>query len=96
MLLAAFYTEEYAENFGDIFETVSGVGVGDTVRLTSGEITKEFTIKGIVQSKVDEVSLATYIPEREFRRLFNRVDRNADFIVVRADKQGQELSLIHI
>jgi len=83
ILLGALYTAEYAENFGDIFETVSGVGPGDTVRLTSGNISKEFIIKGIVQSKVDEVSLNAYIPEREFRRLFNRFDRNADQIVIR-------------
>jgi ABC-type lipoprotein release transport system permease subunit len=83
ILLGALYTEEYAQNFGDIFETVSGVKPGDTVRLTSGDASKEFIIKGIVQSKVDEVSLNTYIPEREFRRLFGRIDRNADQIVVR-------------
>ena len=83
ILLGALYTAEYAENFGDIFETVSGVGPGDTVRLSSGSISKEFIIKGIVQSKVDEVSLNAYIPDREFRRLFNRFDRNADQIVIR-------------
>lgn len=83
ILLGALYTEEYASNYGDIFETVSGVTPGDTVRLTIGDISKEFTVKGIVQSKVDEVSLNSYIPEREFRRLFNRFDRNADQIVIR-------------
>jgi len=83
ILIGALYTEEYASNFGDIFETVSGVKPGDTVRLTSGDISKEFVVKGIVQSKVDEVSLNTYIPEREFRRLFSRLDRNADRIVIR-------------
>jgi putative ABC transport system permease protein len=83
IVLGALYTDEYASNFGDIFETVSGVGPGDTVRLTIGEVSKEFTVKGILQSKVDEVSLNTYIPEREFRRLFGRIDRNADQIVIR-------------
>lgn len=83
ILLGALYTEEYAENFGDIFETVSGVAPGDTVRLTAGDISKELIVKGIIQSKVDEVSLNTYIPEREFRRLFARLDRNADQIVLR-------------
>ena len=96
ILLGALYTEEYAENFGDIFETVSDVAPGDTVRLTSGEISKEFTIKGIVQSKVDEVSLNTYIPDREFRRLFNRIDRNADQIVIRISKPGQEATVKEI
>lgn len=90
ILLGALYTEEYAQNFGDIFETISGVAVGDTVRLTSGTVSKEFIIKGIVQSKVDEVSLNTYIPEREFRRLFNRIDRNADQIVIRTTPRADE------
>ncbi len=83
ILLGALYTEEYAQNFGDIFETVSNVAPGDTVRLTKGTVSKEFIIKGIVQSKVDEVSLNSYIPEREFRRLFGRLDRNADQIAIR-------------
>lgn len=90
ILLGALYTEEYAQNFGDIFETVSNVSPGDTVRLTSGDVSKEFTVKGIVQSKVDEVSLNTYIPEREFRRLFGVTDRNADQIVMRVSKTGDE------
>jgi putative ABC transport system permease protein len=84
ILLGALYTEEYASNYGDLFDTVSGVQPGDTVRLTAGDVTKEFIVKGIVQSKVDEVSFNTYIPEREFRRLFDRYDRNADQIVIRA------------
>lgn len=93
ILLGALYTKEYASNYGDIFETVEGVEVGDTVRLTSGTITKEFVVKGIIQSKVDEVSLNTYIPEREFRRLFNRIDRNADQIVVRLDSPTENSEL---
>jgi putative ABC transport system permease protein len=83
ILVGALYTEEYASNYGDIFETVTKVVPGSTVRLTSGDVSKEFTVKGIVQSKVDEVSLNTYIPEREFRRFFDRFDRNADQIVMR-------------
>lgn len=83
IVIGALYTEEYASNYGDVFETVTGVKPGSTVRITSGETSKEFIVKGIVQSKVDEVSLNTYIPEREFRRFFNRFDRNADQIVIR-------------
>jgi ABC-type lipoprotein release transport system permease subunit len=83
ILMGAFYIKEYAQQFSDIFETVEGVQPGDTVRVTVGSVSKEFIIKGIIQSKVDEVTLNTYIPEREFRRLFNRVDRNADQIVIR-------------
>ncbi len=82
ILIGAYYIKEYAEQFGDIFDTVENVHPGDTVRVTAGDVSKEFTVKGIIQSKVDEVTLNTYIPEREFRRVFNRFNRNADTIVI--------------
>jgi ABC-type lipoprotein release transport system permease subunit len=91
ILIGYYYLEEFAEQFGDIFDTISNVKPGDTVRLTVGEISKEFIVKGIVASKVDQVSLNTYIPEREFRRLFGRLDRNADQIVIRV-KSGESES----
>lgn len=89
ILVGAFYIKEYAAQFQDIFETIEQVKPGDTVRLSVGDISKEFIIKGILKSKVDEVTLNTYIPEREFRRLFNRVDRNADQIVIRLNAPSE-------
>jgi putative ABC transport system permease protein len=83
ILIGAYFIEEYAQQFGDVFQSVADVGPGDTVRLTIGNVSKEFTVKGIVQSKVDEINLTTFIPEKEFRRLFNRLDRNANQIVIR-------------
>jgi putative ABC transport system permease protein len=85
ILVGSYYIEEYAEQFGDVFDSLSGVGPGDTVRLTAGDISKELIVKGIIQSKVDEVSLNTYLPEREFRRLFGRTTVDADEIVMRVD-----------
>lgn len=93
ILVGVYYIKEYAEQFGDIFETVAGVKPGDTVRLTVGDTSKEFVVKGIIQSKVDEVSLNTYIPEREFRRLFNRIDRNADQIAIRVVTPDSEAAV---
>jgi ABC-type lipoprotein release transport system permease subunit len=83
ILIGVYYLKEYAEQYGDIFETIEGVGPGDTVRLSVGDTSKEFVVKGIIQSKVDDINLNTYIPEREFRRLFGRNDHNADQIVMR-------------
>lgn len=85
ILIGAYYLKEYAEQFGDIFDSIDAK-TGDTVRLTVGDVSKEFVVKGIVESKVDEINLATYIPEREFRRVFGRLDRNADQIVIRTVK----------
>lgn len=83
ILIGAYFVERYAQQFGDVFDSLSNVKPGDSVRLTSGSVTKEFTVKGIIQSKVDEINLNTYIPEQEFRRFFGRIDRNADQIVLR-------------
>ncbi len=94
ILIGIYYIEEYAQQFGDVFDTVSGISPGDTVRLTVGDTTKEFIVKGIIESKVDEVNLATYIPEREFRRLFNRLDRNADQIVIRTVEPSDNASVV--
>lgn len=82
ILLGAYYLKEYAENFGDIFDTIDAK-TGDTIRLSANGVSKEFIIKGIIESKVDEINLSAYIPEREFRRIFGRLDRNADTIVIR-------------
>jgi ABC-type lipoprotein release transport system permease subunit len=90
ILIGAYYTEEFAEQFGDIFDSLENIKPGVPVRLTAGDISKEFIVKGIVQSKVDEISLNTYIPEREFRRIFDRYDRNADQIVVRVQPTANE------
>jgi ABC-type lipoprotein release transport system permease subunit len=86
ILIGVYYLKEYAEQYGDIFETVENVKPGSTVRLTAGEVSKEFIVKGIIQSKVDDINLNTYIPEREFRRLFGRNDQNADQIVMRLSR----------
>ena len=90
ILIGYYYLEESAQDFGDIFDTISNVKPGTTVRLSVGNVSKEFIVKGIVRSKVDQISLNTYIPEREFRRLFGRVDRNADQIVIRVNTEGSE------
>jgi ABC-type lipoprotein release transport system permease subunit len=90
ILIGSYYIEEYAVQFGDIFDSLSNIEPGSTVRLTAGDVSKEFIVKGIVQSKVDEVSLNTYIPEREFRRIFDRFDRNADQIVIRVQPTVSE------
>jgi ABC-type lipoprotein release transport system permease subunit len=93
ILIGAYYVSQYAAQYGDIFESVENVHPGDTVRLTIGSLSKEFEVKGIIKSKVDEISLNTYIPEREFRRLFGRLDKNADQIVVRLERPEQNVTV---
>ncbi len=82
LLIGSYYIQDYAEQFGDVFDSIDA-RVGDTVRMTVGSVSKEFIIKGIIVSKVDQVNLSVYMPEREFRRVFGRLSRDADEIVIR-------------
>ena len=93
ILIGYYYLEENADLFGDIFESLQNITPGVQVRLTVGDRYKEFTVKGIVQSKVDEVSLNTYISEREFRRLYGRVTPDADQIAVRTSGQEADITV---
>lgn len=93
ILIGSYYIEEYAVQFGDIFDSLSNIKPGSVVRMSAGDISKEFIVKGIIQSKVDEVSLNTYIPEREFRRIFDRFDRNADQIVIRVQPDASDVAV---
>ncbi len=90
ILIGKYYIDRYAEQFGEVFDSLEGIYPGDTVRLTAGDISKEFIVKGIVDSKVDDVSLNTYIPEREFRRIFGRGDHNADQIAVQLHSDADD------
>ncbi len=94
ILVGIYFIKRYAEQFGDVFDTVENVVPGSIVRLSVGDVSKEFEVKGIVQSKLDEINFATYIPEREFRRLFNRLDRNADEIVVRVIEPSKNAEVV--
>lgn len=93
ILIGKYYIDRYAEQFGDVFDSLSDVYPGDMVRVTVGDVSKEFVVKGIVDSKVDQVSLNAYIPEREFRRLFNRADRNADQIVISLKEGADDMAV---
>ncbi len=85
ILIGVYYITEYAEQFGDQFPSLKNIHPGSKVRLTVGDISKEFIVKGIIRSKVDDVNFNTYIPDKEFRRVFGRLDQNADQIVMKLD-----------
>jgi putative ABC transport system permease protein len=65
------------------FTTLENVGVGTKIRMHVGDVTREVTVKGILRSKVDEVSMRAYFVDSQFRSLIGRSDRNADEIAIK-------------
>ncbi len=90
IILGKYTLDRYADKFGDAFQYLDDIYPGDTVRVTAGTRSEEFIVKGIIHSKIDPVSLEVFIPENEFKRLYDRADYNANQILVRVKDLSQE------
>lgn len=90
ILIGKYYIDRYAKTYGDVFDSLKNVYPGDTVRVTVGDKSEEFKVKGILDSKIDIVSLSVFIPEKNFRRLFDRANLNADHIYLRLKPEYDE------
>jgi ABC-type lipoprotein release transport system permease subunit len=93
ILLGKYNVDRYANEFGNVFDSLKDIYPGDPVLVTVGGQTREFIVKGIVDSKVDYVAIGVYMPELEFRRMFDRIDHNANQITVRLRPGHDEMAV---
>ncbi len=82
VLLGANLLHRYSADFGDEFASLEGVYPGDEVKLSVGDKTKTFVVKGIIDSKVNQVSLRAFITKEDFLRLVDRPSLNANEIAM--------------
>lgn len=83
ILIGANLLYRYSAGFGDFFASLDGVYPGDEVKVTIGDNTKTFIVKGILDTKVDQVSLRAFITKADFWRLVDRPGLNANEIAIR-------------
>jgi len=83
IVLGANLLQRYSANFGDSFDSLEGIYPGDRVRVQFGDVSRELTVKGIVDSKVGEVSIRAFMIDEELRRLTGRSDQNVNEISIR-------------
>jgi ABC-type lipoprotein release transport system permease subunit len=82
IVLGSNLLDRYSSSFGDSFDSLKSVYPGDTVKVTVNGNTREFIVKGIVKSKVNEVSLRAFISDSDFIQLANRTNLDANEIAV--------------
>lgn len=85
ILIGANLLYRYSAGFGDFFSSLEGVYPGDEVKVTVGNNTKTFIVKGIMDTKVDQVSLRAFITKADFWRLVDRPGLNANEFAMRVD-----------
>ncbi len=83
VVLGANTLRRYSSSFGDGFDSLEGTYPGDKVKIVVSGKTQEFIVKGIVKSKVGEVSIRAFITQGDFLRLVDRGSLNANEIVLR-------------
>lgn len=82
ILLGANFLRKYLDIQAPGLTLLEDINIGDKVRLTLGGNRKEFTLKGIVKSKVDQVDFRMFILDSTFRSMTGRNDFNVDEITV--------------
>src|SRR3989344_4858471 len=65
------------------FSFLENVEPGTRVRVSVGGATREFTVKGIIQSKADEVDFRIYMLDTMLRNMIGRTDHNVDEVAIR-------------
>ncbi len=62
--------------------TLKGVAIGDKVRIKVGAHVKEFTVKGIVKGKVQEIDSRVFMLDTSLRELLGRADKSVNEIAI--------------
>lgn len=65
------------------FQTLKDIKIGQRLKVTIGNNSKEVILRGIIKSKVDENDFRVFMLDREARKLIGRTDVNVDEISVK-------------
>jgi putative ABC transport system permease protein len=85
ILIGSNMLRRFSSAFGDGFGSLDGTYPGDRVKVTVDGKTKEFIVKGIVKSKVGEVSFRAFLTKQDFLQFAERSSLNADEIAIATD-----------
>ncbi len=82
IMVGANLLHQYAPDFGEGFDTIENVYPGTRVRIKVGDKTKEYIVKGIIDSKVDETSRRIFMVEADFLRFVGRTSLNVNEVAI--------------
>ncbi len=83
VIVGSFWFRKYNKNeFPGLTTFNDDVGIGSRLLLTIDGTSKEYTLKGILKSKVNEVDGGIFIIDSEFRKLAGRADYNLNQIAI--------------
>lgn len=87
VIIGQYLLKQYVPVDSPGFSALDNVFVGTKIRMTVGDVIREVTVKGILKSKVDEITRSAYMVDSQFRSIIGRNDGNVDQIAIQL-KQG--------
>ncbi|OHA16564.1 MAG: hypothetical protein A3C79_01370 [Candidatus Taylorbacteria bacterium RIFCSPHIGHO2_02_FULL_45_28] len=83
VLIGSFLVKKYLPIESPGFSALDNIEPGTKIRINIGDIQREVTVKGIVKSKVDEISLRVFMVDSQFRSIIGRNDYNVSEIAAK-------------
>lgn len=80
VLIGAYLLKDYLPAEAPGITGLENVRPGTKVRISFGDTSREFTVKGILQTKVNEITTRAYFVDTQLRGLIGREDFNVDEI----------------
>ncbi len=96
VLVGAFLINEYTPIDAPGFRQLRGVKIGDRVKITVGQNSKEMFVRGIVKSKIDDIDGRVFMIQSEAQKLLGKGDSPIHEIAVKLKKGSTEEQAIHI
>lgn len=83
VIIGYYLLKQYIKVNSPDFVALENVGVGTKIRINVGGVVREVTVKGIIKSKVQEVSRNVYLLDSQLRSMIGRNDGNVDQIAIK-------------
>jgi putative ABC transport system permease protein len=74
--------------------TFKGIKTGDKVKISVGQVSKEFTVRGIFYTNSMQTDYQTFITERGLQSIAPALKGKAGAILIKIDKTGNEAAVI--
>lgn len=96
ILVGAFLIQELTPVDAVGFTQLRNVHIGDRVKVTVGENSKEVYIRGILKSKINEIDARVIMVQSELRKLVGRSDVNVSEMTVKLSPGSTEADAVKV
>ncbi len=96
VLIGAYLIRELTPVDSPGFTQLRDVKIGQKMKLTVGNNSKEVIVRGIMKSKIDQIDARVIMNQSELRKLIGRSDYNLDEIAIRVEDGASEAEVLEV